>query len=179
MTAEPCFVAGAGIRVPRAQIAAAHFFELSRRGELVLAHNRAESDVVARVLRVRIAPRHAGHALPVHEVSGVRQAGLIARAIEADVEHVKRAFMQEHKGIVDGLRQSNALGSAEAARTSFAVLVRGAKRSDFGGGEAFFQSVRFGEQRETQHGHSQSGRKFATRDLRAHLNRPRFPTARF
>ena len=67
----------------------------------------------------------------MNEVGGFSEARLVASAIEANVEHLKDALVQEDEGVVYGFRIEG-VGIRRSGENEFAVFVRGAKGSDFG-----------------------------------------------
>src|SRR5580700_9700361 len=136
-----CLVSGIRIGVPRAEIAAADFLEPAARGQFMFVKQAGESDVVTRVFGARIAARHAGDYLPIDQVGGFSEAGLIAGAIKADVEHVKRALMEKDKRIIDRIAVESA-GIGRRRENELAVLVRSAERSDLLVAELLREKIR-------------------------------------
>src|SRR5262245_29521060 len=95
----------------------------------MFAHNATERNVVLRVLRVWIAARNAGNALPVDQIVRARESGLITGAVEADIEHVEDAVMQKDEGIIHAFRVEG-VRIGRSRKGQFPVFVRSTERRD-------------------------------------------------
>src|ERR1035441_8614662 len=97
------FISSGGIRVPGREILAVDFEGFAAPAQALIAQDRADGKVVLRVGRCRVAWADQSLALPVEEVFGEGEASLIARAVEADVQHIEPAVGSEDDGVVDAL----------------------------------------------------------------------------
>ena len=112
-------VAGGGIGIPRREILAVDFDRFASAVQVLVAQDGADGEVVLRVGGGGVARADEGFARPVEEIVGGGEAGLVAGAVEADVEHVEAAVGAEDDGVVD-------------ARLVEVALVAGGFEDEFG-----------------------------------------------
>ena len=95
------FVAGTGIGVPCAEVAAVDFEGFAAGVQVFVAEDAADGEVEFCVLRVGSRGPTRASRFQCDEVVRGGEAGLVAGAVEADVEHVELVVGAEDDGVVD------------------------------------------------------------------------------
>ena len=122
-------ISGGGVRIPRREILAVDLESLARPVQVLVTQDRTDGEVVLRVGGSRVTRADESLTLPMEEIVGTGEPGLVADSVVADVQHVEAPVGAKDDGIVDAALVEVAF-LASGAENQFRVFVRRSVRCD-------------------------------------------------